>query len=202
MAKLLNDEQYQFLLDHYKGIGNQEIADLMNRTFGLSFTREHMKNYKSNHKLDSGLRYIIGLEPANKGKHQAITGNMTKTMFKPGDRPHNVDSVGTETLRPDGYVWVKISDDKVPHRKNWKQKHRILWEKANGPIPNGYFILFADGNHMNFDLDNLVLVTKSEMLKLNQGSYIYPDPDMTKAMLKVVKIRNRLIEIERNDEND
>ncbi|WP_232321180.1 HNH endonuclease signature motif containing protein [Latilactobacillus sakei] len=77
----------------------------------------------------------------------------------------------------------------------WKRKHRIIWESKNGPIPEGYKLLFVDGNSLNLSLKNMALVTSAEMARLNQGGYIYPDADMTKTMLNVVKIRNKIWQI-------
>lgn len=196
MAKLFNEEQERFIRDNLVGVGNADLANMINKLYCLEITRNQIKSYKKNHKLSSGLtgRFEQGHVPANKGKHQAITGNMGKTMFKHGHRPHNYDPIGTEKIKTDGYVWIKISNTGQFH-KRWKQKHRLIWEKENGPIPKDHRILFADGNNRNFDLNNLVLVTQSEMARLNQGGYIYPDADMTKTMLNVVKIRNKILKI-------
>ena len=40
--------------------------------------------------------------------------------------------------------------------------HRLVWEKAHGPIPKGYEIHHKDGNGNNNDLSNLELLTCSE----------------------------------------
>lgn len=40
--------------------------------------------------------------------------------------------------------------------------HRVIWEKANGPIPEGLVIDHIDGNIRNNDLSNLRVITKRE----------------------------------------
>jgi HNH endonuclease len=40
--------------------------------------------------------------------------------------------------------------------------YRLIWEKHNGKIPDGYHIHHIDGNHSNNNIDNLRLVTHEE----------------------------------------
>lgn len=40
--------------------------------------------------------------------------------------------------------------------------HHIIWEEANGPIPEGYEIHHIDHNKQNNDLENLKLLTTSD----------------------------------------
>jgi hypothetical protein len=71
---------------------------------------------------------------------------------------------------------VKIANPDV-----WKVKKTIIWEAANGPIPKGYVVIFADRNKSNFDLDNLLLVSRKELMIMNRKSLIFPDQDLTKT---------------------
>jgi hypothetical protein len=50
-----------------------------------------------------------------------------------------------------------------------------VWEEANGPIPAGGIVIFRDGNHENFDLSNLELITR-ERLMLQNTLHNYPEP--------------------------
>jgi len=193
LARLFSDEQAKFIEENVNGRSDSELLDLINERFHLEITKTQLKNYKNNHKLNSGLGgpFKKGHIPANKGK---CVGIVPKTTFKIGHASYNCDPIGTEKLRSDGYIWVKVSNSgKMWNR--WKRKHRIIWESKNGPIPEGKKILFVDGNSLNLSLKNMALVTQSEMARLNQGGYIYPDADMTKTMLNVVKIRNKIWQI-------
>jgi len=58
-------------------------------------------------------------------------------------------------LGDDGFLYVK----KTGSRK-WHLKHLAVWEEANGRLPRGQALIFADGNRLNCDLDNLVLVPR------------------------------------------
>ena len=47
-------------------------------------------------------------------------------------------------------------------QKHRTQESRLLWEQANGPIPEGRQIHHIDANPSNDDLDNLQCLTPSE----------------------------------------
>lgn len=40
--------------------------------------------------------------------------------------------------------------------------HHVIWTEHNGPIPPGHKIIFKDGNHLNWGIENLQMVTNSE----------------------------------------
>nr|WP_315413936.1 HNH endonuclease signature motif containing protein [uncultured Pseudomonas sp.] len=52
---------------------------------------------------------------------------------------------------------VKVASPDV-----WRPLHHQVWEKANGPIPEGLLVVAKDGNLKNVDLQNLCLRTFSE----------------------------------------
>ena len=68
-------------------------------------------------------------------------------------------SIGSERLRNGIYVEVKISKTK------WRLKHQLIWEAANGPIPDGYCICFIDENNRNFNIANLKSLPLKEHLR-------------------------------------
>lgn len=65
--------------------------------------------------------------------------------------------IGAEQISHGGYIMLKVAEPNI-----WRLKHRLIWEAANGPIPPGHSLCFADGNPQNFSLTNLVLLTNQE----------------------------------------
>ena len=199
--KLLNDVQHDFLIDNYKGIGNCELTKLINNTFNTNFTVQQIKQYKSNRHLDSGLtgRFEKGQKSWNKGKkwddYMSDQGkvNSSKTWYKKGNISDNADAIGTEKWKSknddEGLLYVKVQDGK--RQANWKQKHRMIWEEVNGKIPKGHKVIFKDGNRHNFSIDNLALVSNSEMLILNKNNLIYNDKELTEVGINIAKIKDR-----------
>ncbi|MCO7125095.1 HNH endonuclease [Sporolactobacillus shoreicorticis] len=192
MARLLTPEQDQFLSDHVKGLGNAELTAILNENFGLTLTRQQVKTYKKNHGLSSGLtgHYKKGHVPANKGTHN---GGWEPTQFKKGHQPANYMPVGTEKMKSDGYMYIKIADP-----GKWRQKHRLIWEKANGrPIPKGHKLIFGDGDRLNFDLNNLILVTDKQMAILNRKGLIRNNAELTQTGIVLADLFSKMHERKR-----
>lgn len=45
-----------------------------------------------------------------------------------------------------------------------KYLHHVIWIEHHGPIPPGHKLAFRDGNHLNFEIGNLELLTNSEQV--------------------------------------
>jgi hypothetical protein len=199
---LFTKEQKTFIKNHVKGLQNQELADLLNKTFGLSITARQMNTWKKNHGQTSGIdkRFKKGHTPVNKGTKGLYNVGGNKTSFKKGQDAHNYRPVGSERVDSDGYLLVKVSD-KGPWHKRWRHKHKVLWEESKGPIPKGHVLIFADGNKQNISLNNLLLATNSQLARLNQNHLIFDNPDLTKTGLIIADIYGKIGERKRKEVN-
>lgn len=146
-------------------------------------------------------RFKKGQESVNKGKRQqefmsdeAIERSKS-TRFKKGNIPHNaytedgIEKVRVSKGKP--YIYVRIG------LGVWREKHRILWEAANGKIEKGYNIQFKDGNTLNCTLQNLYKINRSEQLKQNT-IHRYPD-DIKRTIITLSKLKRKLKEYEKQD---
>lgn len=186
-STLCSPEVQLFIRNNVAGRTAKELAEITNDMFGTTYSKPQMQTYRKNHGLRSGLSFLFpeGHVPPNKGK-KGIHANPA-TEFRKGCRPHNQDLIGTETLKDDGYLWVKVAE---PNK--WKQKHRILWEAANGEIPRGFCLLFADGDRMNISLDNLILISRSQLAVLNRLDLIQNERALTETGLKIADIHIKM----------
>jgi hypothetical protein len=96
---------------------------------------------------------------------------------------HFKSPIGSEFIS-DGYTLEKIDN-----YNTWKRKHILIWEKANGPVPEGHVIIFADGNRRNFRLDNLLLISRAEQAVMNRRRLIFPDAVATRAGHQIAKVK-------------
>ena len=173
---------------------------MFNKQFGMNLTVSAMVSLANWHGLHNGrdarfnkghepTQFKKGHDPWNKGK-KGINFGGKETQFKKGNKPANWMPVGTERVNADGYVDVKIQDGQL--QKNWKAKHVLIWEAANGPVPEGHVIIFGDGNKLNVNLDNLLLVSRAQLVRLNQKKLIQDNAELTKTGIVIADIYNKI----------
>lgn len=129
-----------------------------------------------------------GSVPWNKGLKGYMGAN--RTSFKKGNTPPQHRQVGSERVSKDGYTYVKVAEPSL-----WKLKHRYIYEQHHGEIDKNVIISFADGDKQNFNIDNLILMTRSENVQMNQDKRYSENADITKTNLTVVKIKNKVKEL-------
>lgn len=110
------------------------------------------------------------------------------TMFKKGDKPHNTKYDGYLSIRKDksgkSYVYIRIQEGK------FELYHRFIWQKVNGIIPEGYNVIFKDGNQANIFIDNLELVSNSDLM-LRNSIHNYPD-DIKLTIRALTKLKKTI----------
>jgi len=155
----------------------------MNDKFEHDFSEGQIKGMMYRNKLTTGTGgyFKKGSTPWNKGLKGYMGAN--KTSFKKGTIPPNQVPIGTESITKGGYIKVKVGE---PNK--WKLKQRYIYEQHYGEIPNNYNVIFADKNIRNFDINNLVLVSKAEMLILNNNKLIFEDKELTKVGVNIAKV--------------
>ncbi|PLR84641.1 HNH endonuclease [Bacillus canaveralius] len=185
-------EQKAFIERNVAGIGNKELTERFNAHFGLELGVNQIKAFKHNHRFSSGLdgRFDKNHSPWNKGKKGVVTGGV-ETQFKKGQRPLNYKPVGSERIDRDGYVLIKVSDEGAWHER-WMHKHKVIWEREHGPIPPGHVVLFADGNTQNLTSENLILITKAQLVRLNQNHLISDNPELTKTGIIIADLYQKI----------
>lgn len=184
-----------FIANHFIGMPNQQLADLINSNFGTCFSAMQVKQYKKNHKLNSGLtgHFRKGIIPPNKGKsmEEFMSPETMKkfkaNQYKIGNIPINRVPVGTEVIRDDGYTWRKIAE---PNK--WRQVHRLIYENLYGSIPSGKCITFLDGNNRNFNPDNLALISKDENKILNRRGLRNQDKDISMTGIALARLESTI----------
>jgi len=194
VKKQYTQEQVDYLRElSAQGLFNAEITKKFNKRFGTNKTESAIQNMRRKYGIKTSARYYFkkGHKPWNKGMKGLDTGGK-KTRFKKGNTPQTWVPVGTEVVDPDGYTKLKVAD---PNK--WRYKHRMIWEKHNGPIPKGHVVIFGDGDKRNFDPDNLLLVSRSQLARLNQNGLIQDDARLTRTGIIIADIYNKIGEQKR-----
>lgn len=96
-------------------------------------------------------------------------GTQTRRSHGGGRAPR---PLGAErTTGKSGYIMVKVREaPTVPQPKdNWRFKHHLIWEWANGrELPRGWTVVFVNGDIRDFRPANLCAMPRKHMARLNQ----------------------------------
>jgi hypothetical protein len=172
---------------------NISVSKVYNRAWAMGIKKN--KDYVNpgwNNLIEFGksTRFLKGNTPHNKGVAMPphVYEKVKDTMFKKGQKPHNTKPVGTINFRMDkdgrNYAYIKIADC------NWKLMHRVVWEQHNGPIPRGNIVRFKDGNTMNWDINNLEMISQHNNMELNT---IQRFPEDVQELMKLIsKLKRKL----------
>jgi hypothetical protein len=185
-------KEIRFLTSKVAGRSYAELTALFNKRFKLSMNKNQISSTLKRFNLSNGRDCCF--RPGNIPVHKIRKGMhlSRKTEFKKGHRPHNWQPVGFERINGDGYVDVKIAD---PNK--WKAKHILIWEAANGKVPKGHAIIFADKNRLNLALENLLMVSRGELAVMNHTGLIYDDADSTKTGKTIADIKIKIADRKR-----
>lgn len=179
-------EHIDFIKAH-QGASVREMTELFTKHFNISVSINQMKGVMYRNNISSGKtgRFEKGHKPHNKGQKMSKEQyeKCKPTMFKKGHIPKNHREIGSERITKDGYIEVKIEDPDV-----WGLKHRLIYEEHYGEIPAGYSVIFGDGDKLNCNIDNLILVSRSELLIMNRNKLIKNDSVLTKVGVNIAKL--------------
>lgn len=186
------EEERAFLAAYIPGHSYREVQAAFSRRFG-PIGLGQVRSYTRNHKISTGRdgRFKKGHVPTNKGKKMpsGVYEKAAPTMFKEGSLPPNTDPVGTEKVLSDGYVWVKVdSQPKAKKQTNWKQKHLLVWEEENGPVPEGHAVIFLNGDKSDTSIGNLALVTRAQLMVMNRLGLRTGDRELTRTGIAIASL--------------
>lgn len=194
--KKWTQEEIDVLILKYPDSHINELCALLGRTsksiymkatiMGISKSDKYMEESKKCRiemltRTNIDTRFKKGCIPHNKGiKMSSKWYEKAKhTFFKKGNVPANIKYDGHERIQVDGYTSIRVNGKYV-------YKNRYLYEKSGNVIPDGYKVVFKDGDKSNFDLDNLECISSKEMMSRNT-IHMYP-----KRLKELIILNNKL----------
>lgn len=172
------EEEKKWLAEQDADLTYREITDAFNARFGTA-----LKEYSISDVMCKRMK----LKRTPKGQ------------FQKGAKPKY--DVGAEIVKA-GYMWVKVNDEYFEgkaktenYRKNWKRKSDVVWEKENGEIPKGHFLIFLDGDPMNCDIDNLYLVDRATHGIMCNNRWYSDNAEITLLALKWCELSKTIKEV-------
>ncbi len=199
--KLLNKMQTAYIVEKYKLLSVIELTKELNEKFNISLRVNQIRTFVHNHGIESGRTgcFKKGCVPANKGTKGLTRANVAS--FKKGDIPQNIRPVGSERFdTKDGSILIKINKPNpyTNAKTRWVHKHVYVWEQAYGPKPKNMVVHFKDGDNKKCDLSNLELITRAELLYLNQHRFRDLPNDLKPEMRALAKLEATRFKMEKD----
>ena len=110
-------------------------------------------------------------------------------MFKKGNVPANYRPVGSERINVDGYIEIKTADPNI-----WEIKHRVVYAQHFGELKKGDTIIMLNGDKTDLRPENLMKVTRSELVRINANGLHSDNTEIgkTKALIgKLIAAKHR-----------
>jgi len=172
MKTLFNSEEREFLRNNSQGKLATELTEMFNKEFDRNVLVKQIRIFKKNQKIISGV----------------------DCKYKKGElHPLYVPVESERVVRHYKQNEILIKNANC----QWEQKERYLYKKYIGEIPNGYTIMFLDGNIENYDLNNLVAVPKKIKNSINITRLRTKSKEMNKASILLFKLKDLIQEKEK-----
>lgn len=203
----------EYIANNYSGCSPAEMSRRVNKVFGFDFSADQLRTFYRKHGLKSGCnasffegevkKYILEKYETTGPKRMTEMVNtkfglsisveqMRSLYYNHGlvsDDPHRFATLppGSEHRSGSGGIVVKVSG--VGDTAVYVPKHKMIWEQANGPIPENCVLVFLDGDKTNCSLKNLRLVTKQEFYTLVHQNLLTGSPDANESAILIARIR-------------
>ena len=166
------NEQIEYLKNIAKGTPRKVIVDKINKEFNLNLSMRQLRDCMNSR----GIRNNIDK------RFSAESG---------GNRCQQEKPIGTMSKWECGYTRIKTGDNE------WEFIQRYVWRKHHGEIPPGHSVIFLDGNTDNYNIENLALVNRNELMKYNSMRLKSSDIELNKTAVNLAKLIVKVKEIEK-----
>ena len=179
------EEMLMFLRQHEE-TPRTELTCKFNEKFGYKLSVDGIKAKCLRMGLKTGRTGCFS--PGHKTWNAGVKGltSANSTSFKKGNTPFNHRPVGYERITVDGYVEVKVAEPNV-----FESKHRWIWEQQHGPVPDNHVLVFKNMNKQDCRLENLMLISRAELVRLNQSYRKLATPETNETCVLMAKIKDK-----------
>lgn len=159
LTRKRTDEMTQFIRDNYYYYSLKDLTDKFNEYFGQRRTEGVIKSWA----YDLGLHF-----KDNDERWRKTISASWKTHARP---------IGSIYKLTGGYLYIKTAPRK------YEMLHKYLWEKENGPVPEGYQLIFLDNNKENCSLDNICCISGRIHRELIKKKWRFDNAEQTRTAI-------------------
>ena len=160
------NEQVEYLKKNAEGTPRKEIVKKLNDKFNLNLTLLQVRDCMNSR----GIRNNIDK------RFSAESG---------GNRCQQEKPIGTISKWECGYTRIKTG------KNEWEFIQRYVWKKHHGEIPPGHSVIFLDGNTNNYNIENLALVNRNELMKYNSMKLNSDNQELNRVAVNLAKLMTK-----------
>ena len=178
-----------------------QLTQGFNATFGTSYAKTTVTSWCNKRGLHNGndgrfkdghRSWQTGLQGEEYRKHYTEESwKKSKSGLVFAEQKYQEGDVlirhGLPAFYKGGSVGVKI-DDRIEYAST------VVWERANGKVPDDMKLIHLDGDVMNYQLDNLRAIPKSWLPDLRYTGGLTDNKELNKARLRYCELRAALRE--------
>ena len=165
------NEQIEYLKKIAEGTPRKEIVKKLNDKFNLNLTILPVRDCMNS---------------------RGIRNNIDKRFSaKDGNRCQQEKPVGTISKWECGYTRIKTG------KNEWEFIQRYVWKEHYGEIPPNHSVIFLDGNTDNYNIENLALVDRNELMKYNSMRLNSDNQELNRVAVNLAKLMTKSKEVER-----
>jgi hypothetical protein len=165
-----SQEELDFLRENSKGRNYNYLAEMFNARFGTTHSGELINSICQRH------GFLNEIPSLFEEGHKINCGRRFATRYMPE---------GSEKISTDGYILVKKDDI-------WKTMQSVIWEDANGPIPENHFVVFGDGDNRNFNLNNLFCIPREHAMMRSRLKLQGNSPELAQLGIALAGLKSVL----------
>lgn len=185
-------EEIEFVRENASKYYVPQLVEMFNKKFKTNISLTKMKSLKNRNNIKSGLVRNPNADPDPtkwNTKHNQVrrTGKTREQWLE--EVKHKT---GYEYIGKDGRRYIKIKEE-VGSNTNYMTKARYNYIKKYGEIPEGYVLLHIDGDRLNDNLKNLVLVHKCQIYMANRSKSLTKNKDINETIVLATRLKQKAL---------
>lgn len=121
--------------------------------------------------------------------------DLNKHLFDQLDRLAKADKSELETEAKRAQTISQVSENIIDAHKTQLEAVKLIAEykglNTNQEIPKGMVVSFRNGIRTDCRIENLILLTRAELARLNQSYIKYSTPDTHETCILLAKIKDK-----------
>lgn len=196
----LNEIELAFLEANYIGISRAKLTKMFNEQFETNLTESAIKQACNLRGWNNGLTGKFGTRedwvPWNVGisKEEFYSHYDKDAVYKNtrGMIESNIQYHKGDIFMRKGQKFIVVEE---PNGKTWMNRvmplGRYIYEQHYGKIPEGYKVIYKDGNVNNVELSNLLCVNKQTIMELARND-MFGAGELTEATVEISLVKQEI----------